>query len=679
MHLTRFRFSLFPVIIVFLLTIVSCKVQNQDTVFDTELPADGWMLYVNATGPVWLSRDWWTGHGVDSSAFDYEDVRLQHEGTDVPYLWYGEGEERGLLFLADVKVTRDGLWGSYTLEVGKSGKQIPNLQLPPVEMSTCQTTTHASLVLEENHQYRSTAPLAYPWFWTALRPPESITLTIPLTRSLMSPVTVTTQIWGQSRMIQEPDHHIRLIWDDIQTEDRFWDGNELEKWQTVFTHDGSSGAKLVIASPGETEAPVELNWLDRIDVVWRKKLETSDSTWEQWIAEAQPYACVLNARHEDMVALLRKADGSIFQADIGVNGIPQESGMVGWIGVPATASVPNYTRPRVIVSEETLSVIDYLVLAPSQLHQTLAPLLDKRTAEGFTVFLMSPEQVYDTYGTGLPDSAAIHEMVTYLSLEGKLRYVLLAGDTSVGASSSASEMFQHIPTGWERTTIVGETSSDFALVRDKDGAPVVAIGRFPSNDVDAIASMVDKTVKWAPNDRMIFVRDDEVEFDRFLDLLAEVSPPVSRISAGEENARDLLLAWLREDTGILVYSGHGSLPMLGDEKILTREDAGTWDESTVVIAWSCLCASFTHPTYEGLGESWMSASKGTVAFVGPTGETTSTQQAQMAVAVQKAIVNGKRIGDALLDGWQTAQSFDAQVSFLLLGDPAMQPFADRSQ
>ena len=123
----------------------------------------------------------------------------------------------------------------------------------------------------------------------------------------------------------------------------------------------------------------------------------------------------------------------------------------------------------------------------------------------------------------------------------------------------------------------------------------------------------------------------------------------------------------------MAYTGHGSLPLLGDEKFLTAEDAGAWDGPTVVVAWTCLCASFTHPKQSGLSEAWLRDPQGTVAFVGPTGETTTGDQSAMAFAFHRALAEGAALGDALLAGWRVSESKDAETSFLLLGDPALRP------
>ena len=150
--------------------------------------------------------------------------------------------------------------------------------------------------------------------------------------------------------------------------------------------------------------------------------------------------------------------------------------------------------------------------------------MEKRQNEGLSVFLVSPEQVYDTFGQGMPDGSVINLMVNKLVSQGELQYFLLVGDTSVGIDISPEELFLRIPTGWVRTDIVGETPSDFALVSDGDGSPMSAIGRLPASSEAEVKSMVSKTLDWIPNQRMLFVGDDEAEFDIFIDKLALISP-----------------------------------------------------------------------------------------------------------------------------------------------------------
>ena len=659
-------------------SLTSCS-RRTDNGENAKVPVDGWVLIVSVEGPHWLGTDWWESVGVDPSTLSYDDVKMQKDGEDIPYLWIDDEDEKGILFNAEVASTRSGNWGSYTLQTGEPGLKMAEIESSSSSDQACQEASLASIFYEQNNSYRSTATVEYPWLWISLHPPNTITLTIPLTRSIAGPITVTTTMWGQSRMPQNPDHHIRLIWDGSQIEDHFWDGNELEQWDTVFISEGNATSELVIASPGETEAPVEVNWLDNVKITWRKSLVWSGEGWERWYPDGLPEACWLNPSNGTPISILVAANGQVYHAESGDLTISQEAATVGWVGNPLQAPGPFLTRHRELLNFQDLLTVEYLVVAPQVFHKALTPLMEQRSNQGLVVSLNTPEQIYDTFGQGIPEGRAINAMVTTLASQGQLGYVLLVGDTSTDIDITPEEMLLQVPTEWVNTSVLGETPSDFALVSDETGIPVAAVGRFPASNESEVAFMVNKTLDWKPTQRMLFVGDDEVEFDRFIDKLAAVSPNDDRVNAGETNARMTLLSWLREDVGIMIYSGHGSLPMLGDEKLLTQEDAGNWDKPTVVLAWSCLCASFTHPSYQGLGESWLKSKKGTVVFVGPTGETSTAQQSHSALAVQESLVAGERIGDALLRGWLDAQSGDVKVSFLLLGDPALQPFSTESE
>jgi hypothetical protein len=185
--------------------------------------------------------------------------------------------------------------------------------------------------------------------------------------------------------------------------------------------------------------------------------------------------------------------------------------------------------------------------------------------------------------------------------------------------------------------------------------------------------VVQKTLAWDPNDRLLLVSDDEPAFSILTEQLGDISPPDLVVDSGWDGARDEVLRWLGEGPGMLVYTGHGSMGLLGDEKLLLLEDGANWRQPTVVAAWSCLAASFAHPDYASLAEAWLLAPTGVVAVIGPSGETTTAAQADLALQLQRSLADGEPVGQALLTAWRASQSDDTRNGFLLLGDPALQP------
>ena len=638
--------------------------------------ATGWTLLVRGDGPRWLGPEWWRAQGIDPTTLATERIRLTHYDEATPALWLSSSDGPGLFFYGEAAPGRLGPVGGYHLALDVTDTSAMAEFSEVTSATQFQAATPATLWLEEDNVYRPTAPPDSYWLWTSFNAAPAFTLTVTLTEALTAPVTLTLRLWGQSSMPQNPDHHIRVLWNGELVDDHYWDGDALEEWTVVAPAPRSGVNELVLISPGDTDAPVEVTWLDRVGVTWSRALKYA-SGWGTWVAGKEPAACWEAVPKGNVAAVLVSGDGTVrgglVERDAaGRVCVAQQLGERGWLGVLEDTPAPDVVRPREPMAEDVLAA-DYLVIAPRLFHAALAPLVEARAAEGLAVALVTPEQIYDAYGAGEPDAEAIRAAVTALHAQGPLRYLLLVGDASADPRALWQAASTLVPTGWERTVFLGDTPSDHALVLGDDGEPLVAVGRFPASSVDEVETMVAKTLAWKPSARLLLLHDDEPEFVAMTDALAKVSAPDLRLGDEADNVRRDLLRWLRDAPGVLVYSGHGSLPVLGDEKFLTSADAGAWDGPTVVAAWTCLSANFTHPTQMGLSEAWLRDPKGVVAFVGPTAETTTGDQSAMTLAFQRALVDGATVGDALLAGWRAAQSKDAEISFVLLGDPTLRP------
>lgn len=643
-------------------------------------PGASWDIFVHASGPRWLGSDWWRAQGIDPVTLDPNTLHLHRAGEAVPVLWVDSPRGPGLLFYGTTTPQgRLGAVGAYTLTVAPGvATTFPEYIASIPASDIVQTDTPAEVWWERDLVYRSTAPMTVPWLWEALRAPAALTLTVPLTAAVAAPVTLTLRLWGQSSMPQAPDHHIRVRWNGAEVDDHFWDGAALEEWTVIAPEARVGDNTLVLEAPGDTGAPVDVVWLDAVGVQWTRALRGADlaAGWVSWKAISDT-VCWPDVPAQTWRAFYVDAAGAVSTNDLDSTGsdplcLSPKPGMYGWLGLPWAAPAPDVIRPRETVTLTDLLAADYLMVAPASFHPALAPLADARRADGLTVAVVTPQQVCDTFGDGLPTGETLRRAALRLHATGRLRYLLLVGDAS--ADPRAAWDTAAVPTLWRRTTHVGDTASDYALVADDAGMPVVAVGRFPAATAAEAEAMVAKTLAWQPTDRLLLLNDDEAEFVSLSAALHAAAPGGTQLDGGAADARRELLRWLKAGPGLLVYMGHGSLPMLGDEKLLTLEDAGAWDGPTVIAAWTCLCAGFGHPTHTGLGEAWLRDRRGAAALVGPTGETTTAEQQAMALAFQSALAEGAPLGDALLAGWRAATSEDARVSFLLLGDPALRVF-----
>lgn len=643
--------------------------------------ASRFVLIVRHDGPRWLGPTWWDGLGLDVDSLVRDQVTLLGDGAPVPLIWVDSPVGPGALFFGQVNRPSREAAGTYELVLGSSASGPAPSLVPLTPETGCQSVTETALRLEEDLAYRPTAPFDSSWLWAVLRPPEQIDLAVHLPGvRVAEPVTLTVHVWGQSAMPEDPDHGLRVVWNGEAVGDHLWDGSSLESWTVALPNAVGEDNTVILQAPGETGAAVDVMWLDALDVAWRRDIAMDGDAWATWRAEADGNACVsVGGEADGLVGYLVDGQGDVLQSEVRTEGggalamAAQRAGGVGWLGLPWMAPAPDYVRPAERLAQTALDSATYIVVAPAAFHVELADLLALRQADGHVVELITPESVYDTFGRGLPDAAAIQAMVRRLSEDGDLQYVLIVGDTSPDVRSQWDPGALAVPTAWTRTAHVGQTASDFGLASGGTGEALVAVGRMPVRSIDELRRVVGKTVAWQPSSRLLLVSDDEAEFSGMIERLGAVRDVEGVIDAGAEGARREMLRWLGEGPGTLVYSGHGSLQLLGDEKLLTVEDGQNWQQPPVFVTWSCLCASFAHPTHESLGEALVLAPKGVVAFIGPTGETTSSEQMDMAIAVQTALAEGDTIGGALLKGWRAAVTEDSREGFVLLGDPALRP------
>jgi hypothetical protein len=346
------------------------------------------------------------------------------------------------------------------------------------------------------------------------------------------------------------------------------------------------------------------------------------------------------------------------------------------VGLPWLAPAPLHSRPLTALDVEALEAADYLIVAPESFWRALDPLIELREDQGLNVSRITPTQVYDAFGDGRPDPAAIRSMVQRLHKEGRLHYLLLVGDASPRPDGYAGgNPDQLVVTDLVPTSHLYETPSDETMIVDEQGHPLVAVGRFPAQTPAQVDSMVQKTRQWeagSPAPALI-LHDDQPDFARFVDQVSPLLPTdTRRLDLAQENARSEVLGQLEQQGIWLNYVGHGSLALWGDERVLQRDDE--WQVPAVVTAWACLSGYFVHPKEDSLAEVWLrSPEGGAVAFVGPTGETYLSQQEPFAQTFYQEVQRGGTIGEALLAAWRSSDRTvqDVVRSYLLLGDPAL--------
>ncbi|WP_372369114.1 C25 family cysteine peptidase [Candidatus Uabimicrobium sp. HlEnr_7] len=130
---------------------------------------------------------------------------------------------------------------------------------------------------------------------------------------------------------------------------------------------------------------------------------------------------------------------------------------------------------------------NYIIIAPTVLQSTLTTLVHWRQKQNHKISFISPQQIYNTFGNGIPSSQAIKNFVAYAHKKNSsnLEYLLLVGDVFPDTNFG-------IPTNYVYTYFDGVTASDFPYSLDGH----IAVGRIPSQNPQTLKKVIAKIIDY---------------------------------------------------------------------------------------------------------------------------------------------------------------------------------------
>jgi len=367
--------------------------------------------------------------------------------------------------------------------------------------------------------------------------------------------------------------------------------------------------------------------------------------------------------------------------------------------------------------------IEYLIIAHPDFLAQAKKLADYHRSKGMTVYVTTPDLIYNEFSSGSQDITAIRNFAKYLydnSDPGKeIKYLLLFGDASYDYKDRISDNTNYVPC-WESIeslNIVWSVASDdyFGFLDDGEGDPNtdkdrvdIGIGRFVVANEDQANMAVEKSIHYdQDNDAVMgpwrtsitFVADDgdsnthmkhaEYLSDSiqekhkiyninkiYLDAYHQISTPAGQKAPDVNNA---INQRIEKGTLIFNYSGHGGEIGLGHEQILTITDINSWDnydELPVFITATCEFSRYEDPTRVSAGELvFLNPKGGAIALFSTARATFAASNLSLNRAIYENNIFTKqggqypRFGDVIRKSKKS--SGDNDKKFVLLGDPAL--------
>ena len=392
-----------------------------------------------------------------------------------------------------------------------------------------------------------------------------------------------------------------------------------------------------------------------------------------------------------------------------------------------------FPKPMVIGGVENqnlhaLTDVDYVILTHSDFLSQANELANAhRTHNALTVSVVTTDQVYNEFSSGVPDATAYRWVMKMLYDRAKSgvgvapRYLLLLGDGTYDnrkrfPNSGENKILTYQA---KNSTVEAEayvTDDYFGYLDDNEGLSDVydkmdiAVGRFPVSTPTEATDLVDKTIRYIKDEnkenwknQLVFMGDDGGSGDGYshmsqMDYVAEniltnnksylgnkiyLDAYKQVISASGEDyplAKNKLDNLLRNGMLTFFYMGHGNPLYIANEQMVTISDIKTMTNENMAF-WAfgtCSFGKFDSQLPSGAEEAVLNPNGGAIAFI-TAARTVYAEQNKIFLnylgqnLFKKSNDVHYSIGDAVRIAKNLAYTTQInRLSFVYLGDPAIQ-------
>jgi hypothetical protein len=585
-----------------------------------------------------------------------------------------------------------------------------------VELTSFLSTIH----FEENHTLWENMPEAPEqdyWFWGKITAPvtKNYSLSIP------SPIPsnngkIKVCFRGGSTASPSPNHHTVIKLNGTQIGDAYWD-KDIEFVQEVEISPGllNEGTNtLTIEAPGDTGAPIDVFYLNWIEVDY----------WRRFEAEGGELTFVVtgNGRFKIPIKELSNEDISIYDITdpYNVSFFQNYSINTGAMDYTATfedeiAGQKTYfafanTGTRTPLSIELWepanlkaenNSADYIAITPREFLSEVKSLCRFREKQGLKTLAVAVEDIYNEFNYGLIDPKAIKDFLEYAYknwVKPAPTYVALIGDANIDYRDYlGTGKKSRVPVHLSSTSGLRLTPDDnwYVTVEGDDALPEMFIGRIPSADIEAVEDMVDKIknyeklTSYEPREALFAADNNDTYFETINEELIEYLPAdfvpqriYLRSYSDVETATLDIISNINRGMLLTNYVGHGDVIHWAGEGLLEPSDIDLLNNRnrlTFVITLDCLNGYFAQPYYYSIGESFVvPKNKGAIAAFSPSGLGYPWEHMILGNSIYSLIFEegidtlGEITTRSKIDAFANGASEDLVKTFTLLGDPATQ-------
>ena len=726
-------------------TLQNPPAETQTKIQNLNDAGSAWTVQVTTPGLTAITYEALAAAGFPVASTDPHTLHLARAGTEIAAEWDGDEDasfEPGerLLFYAEPRFSRWTSTDVYLLWQDAIHLPLRMQSRPAGPIGNPLGIAWADETVEVNQLYTpdcfcGSIPAGRDgdhWTWDDLKRPghstASYSINLPAVDATQ-PATLTVWLIGYTDVTANPDHRVDVSLNGASVGRIEWDGKQAMTATLLITpgilhRDVNT---LTLTLPGIPGVGIEGTWLDAFSIRYARG---SAPFGHSVILTGQPapkaYTLALSS-----TAGLRVYDITNPDMPLRLTGVITAGNMITFSDPLAGGShryalttgsgllFPVALHPaQPLQTSGGFTGADYVMIAPADFIPALNDLISLRQAQGLTVAVESVQAIYEAYGDGRPDPAAIRAYLAhaYTAWTPRPTYVVLVGDGSfdpkqyrAGSPPTFIPPYLADVDPW-----AGETAADnrYVTVDGADTLPDMLIGRLPVKTLTETQVVVKKIVQYETNpfpggwnEQVAFVADNADEAGNFAaasEVLATAyvtspftsqriyfTPPATTITA----TRQAVLNQWNAGAFIVQYTGHSSWQQWAAERFLHLDDLPALHNERrwpIVIEMTCFTGAFQRPE-PTLDEGLLTLDGGgVVAAWGATGLGISTGHSNLDDGFFRAVFSDtlSTLGQATWAGKlslaTTGQHLDLLDTFTLLGDPALRlnrtiiPWANRT-
>ena len=473
-----------------------------------------------------------------------------------------------------------------------------------------------------------------------------------------------------------------------------------------------------------------LAWLDYITLRTKSQINIS----------SQSKLCFVDAGYGSTISYQLK--GNVSQVwdvtdigDVVIKSISVANGMTSFTGeqdvlrkylaVGSAYKTPIYIEKVQNQNLHSLNNIDYIIVCPPEFQSEAKRLASFHEQKGLSVVLVSPNQIYNEFSSGVQDVMGIRKFLKMLydraGTEDELpKYVLLFGDGSYDPKYRINDNTNKVicyqsPNSYQPTQ--SYVSDDFfVLLDDNEGewdglneTIDMGVGRFPVNTLAEAKVLVDKSINYNTTseevlgewrNEIVFVADDEdgnthvYQADFLSDKVNDLYPhfnskkifldtyPQESGAGGDlyPEVNDAINQSFQNGALVINYTGHGGEVGWAHERVLGFSDIDLWENTSkqpLVMTATCEFSRYDDPSLTSAGESVLLSSTGgsialftTVRLVFSSPNFVLNQHFYDNL-LDTSNYEPRRLGDIYRLTKRASGGATNHRNFTLLGDPAL--------